>query len=258
MVSEIRLSKRLTAIADMVNASRPAQGGTDGGYCLCDVGTDHAHIPIRLLMEGRIDSAIAMDVIEGPLEKARENIERYGVAERVILRLSDGLDAYEAGEASGLVIAGMGGRIMRKILLREPHKSLDFGELILQPQADPEFVRSAVRALGLSIDREKIVLEDNKYYPVMHVTHDPVKGPDWDGSEADRDLYQDTEDLFGPVLLRTRDPMLKSYLLWQKGVNDRILHSLLNANRTSPSVNEKREQIMRKDLLIRTALGRYL
>ena len=254
MVSKIRLSKRLTAIADMVNSS----GSAPGGYCLCDVGTDHAHIPIRLLMEGRIGSAIAMDVIEGPLEKARENIERYGVTGSVTLRLSDGLDAYKAGEASGLVIAGMGGRIIRKILMREPHKSLDFDELILQPQADPEFVRGAVRELGLFIDREQIVLEDNKYYPVMHITHDPVQGPDWGAPAASRSLYQETEDHFGPVLLRTRDPMLRSYLLWQKGVNDRILHSLSNASGDSLSLSEKKEQILRKDLLIRTALGRYL
>ena len=254
MVSKIRLSKRLTAIADMVNSS----GSAPGGYCLCDVGTDHAHSPIRLLMEGRIGNAIAMDVIEGPLEKARENIERYGVTGSVTLRLSDGLDAYEAGEASGLVIAGMGGRIIRKILMREPHKSLDFDELILQPQADPEFVRGAVRELGLFIDREQIVLEDNKYYPVMHITHDPVQGPDWGAPAASRSLYQETEDHFGPVLLRARAPMLRSYLLWQKGVNDRILHSLSNASGDSLSLSEKKEQILRKDLLIRTALGRYL
>ena len=147
MESDVRLSKRLTAIADMVNTSGSAAGSPRDEYCLCDVGTDHAHIPIRLLLDGRISRSIAMDVIEGPLEKARQNIERYGVTGRVALRLSDGLDAYRIGEARGLVIAGMGGRIMRKILLREPSKSLDFEELILQPQADPEFVRSAVREL---------------------------------------------------------------------------------------------------------------
>ena len=146
-------------------------------------------------------------------------------------RISDGLDAYRPGEAQGLVIAGMGGRIMSRILLREPEKTLDFDELILQPQADPEFVRRAVRELGLFIDRERIVLEDNKYYPVMHVSHNRCDGPAWrtrDGSigTEEKDLFQEAEDLFGPVLLRDRDSMLKSYLLWQKGVNDRIMHSL--------------------------------
>jgi tRNA (adenine22-N1)-methyltransferase len=176
-----------------------------------------------------------MDVIEGPLEKARGNLELYNMTDRVELRLSDGLDAYREGEAQGLVIAGMGGRIMSRILLREPAKTRDFQELILQPQADPDFVRRALRELGLYIDREKVVLEDNKYYPVMHVRHAYVEGPDWtkireSGEKTDDELLRDAEDLFGPVLLRERDDMLKSYLLWQKGVNDRILHSLKRAN----------------------------
>ena len=254
MEHTIRLSKRLTAIADMVNTTGSAAGGRSTDYCLCDVGTDHAHIPIRLLLSGTIRHVIAMDVIEGPLEKARENTARYDVSGQVTLRLSDGLDAYHAGEADGLVIAGMGGRIIRKILLRDQAKTLDFQEIILQPQADPEFVRSALRDLGLFIDREKIVLEDNKYYPVLHVTHSYAERPDW-GSAPDEDaLYQEAEDLFGPVLIRDRDPMLKSYLLWQKGVNDRILNSLLRANDANRDVPHKTAQVRRKDLLIRKAL----
>ena len=229
-------------------------------YCLCDVGTDHAHIPIRLLMDGMIDRSIAMDVIEGPLEKARQNIALYGANDRIELRLSDGLDAYRAGEAEGLVIAGMGGRIMSRILLREPDKTLDFEEIVLQPQADPEYVRRAVRELGLFIDREEIVLEDNKYYPVMHVVHEEQERPDWSllGETADEEknkLCLQAEDLFGPVLIRDRDDMLRSYLLWQKGVNDRILYSLGRANDAgSEEIREKKAQVLLRERLIMTAL----
>ena len=259
-MAEVKLSKRLTAIADMVN-TEGLEDTEKEAYCLCDVGTDHAHIPIRLLMDGRIDRSIAMDVIEGPLEKARGTLELYNMTDRVELRLSDGLDAYREGEAQGLVIAGMGGRIMRRILLREPAKTRDFRELILQPQADPDFVRRALRELGLYIDREKVVLEDNKYYPVMHVRHAYVEGPDWtkireSGEKTDDELLRDAEDLFGPVLLRERDDMLKSYLLWQKGVNDRILHSLKRANDSNnEALTEKRNQVTRKDKLIKAALS---
>ena len=260
MAAEVKLSKRLTAIAEMVNAAGPGEQKDKAEYCLCDVGTDHAHIPIRLLMDGVIDWAIAMDVIEGPLEKARGNIELYGVADKVTLRISDGLDAYRPGEAQGLVIAGMGGRIMSRILLREPGKTHDFDELILQPQADPEFVRRAVRELGLFIDREKIVLEDNKYYPVMHVSHDCCEGPVWrtetdNAGEEDEELFQEAEDLFGPVLIRDRDSMLRSYLLWQKGVNDRIMYSLQKANDAeSGAVKEKTVEVAKKEKLIKAAL----
>ena len=149
MAADLKLSKRLTAIAGMVTGAGQHDKTEQTEYCLCDVGTDHAHIPIRLLMDGIIDRSIAMDVIEGPLEKARENTALYGASDKIMLRLSDCLDAYRIGEAQGLVIAGMGGRIMSRILLREPDKTRDFKEIILQPQADPEFVRRAVRELGL-------------------------------------------------------------------------------------------------------------
>ena len=260
MAADVKLSKRLTAIAEMVNTAGLGEQKDKTEYCLCDVGTDHAHIPIRLLLDGVIDRAIAMDVIEGPLEKARGNIELYGVTDKVTLRISDGLDAYRIGEAQGLVIAGMGGRIMSRILLRELDKTRDFDEIILQPQADPEFVRRAVRELGLFIDREKIVLEDNKYYPVMHVSRNRCEGPVWraeadNAGVEDRELFQEAEDLFGPVLIRDRDSMLRSYLLWQKGVNDRIMHSLHKANKAeTATVREKRAEVVKKERLIRTAL----
>lgn len=271
MGTDIRLSRRLTAIAEMVGICRqesgrirqeePAGPEQTACYCLCDVGTDHAHIPIKLLLDGTITSSIAMDVIEGPLEKARQNIELYGVEDSVDLRLSDGLDAYQSGEADGLVIAGMGGRIMSRILLREPDKSRSFEELVLQPQADPDHVRRAVRMLGLFPDREKIVLEDGKYYPVMHIVHERGERPDWsllgfDPEDAPAQAFlREVEDEFGPVLLARKDRMLNRYLLWRKGVNDRIAGSLaLAADLRSEALADKKKQVERTDRMIRTAL----
>ena len=70
MAADVKLSKRLTAIAAMVNAAGPMEQKDKTEYCLCDVGTDHAHIPIRLLMDGIIDRAIAMDVDSQDLRRA--------------------------------------------------------------------------------------------------------------------------------------------------------------------------------------------
>ena len=96
----------------------------------------------------------------------------------------------------------------------------------------------------------------------MHVAHGSCEGPDWrfagePGNAQEKALFQEAEDLFGPVLIRDRDDMLRSYLLWQKGVNDRILYSLGRANNTGSAVQEKRAEIIRKDRLIRTALGYF-
>ena len=108
-IQSVGLSKRLECIVELAGR----------GDTLCDVGCDHAHVPIRLLQEGRFCRAIGMDVIDGPLGKAKGNLELYGLDDKVELRLSDGLDAFQKGEADTLVITGMGGTLMREILMRE-------------------------------------------------------------------------------------------------------------------------------------------
>ena len=166
------------------------------------------------------------------------------------------LDAYRTGEAQSLVIAGMGGRIMGRILLREPDKTLDFKELILQPQADPEVVRRALRGLGLSIDRETLVHEDGKFYPVMHVIHGRQLHPDW--GEADPAASLACEDLFGPVLLSQKDPVLHRFLSWRKNVNNRILQSLTNAQDcASGAVLQKEGEVRHMLSLLELSLSLY-
>ena len=100
----MQLSKRLSAVAEFV---------TPGG-CLVDVGTDHGYVPIALLEQKKISSAIAMDVNRGPLERAREHIAQYQMGDYIETRLSDGLHALRAGEGDSLLIAGMGGGLDHK------------------------------------------------------------------------------------------------------------------------------------------------
>ena len=153
----VPMSARLEAIVRLAG-----QGDT-----VCDVGCDHAHVPIRLLQTGCYRRAIGMDVIAGPLGKAAANLALYGMEDRVQLRLSDGLDACIAGEADTLIVTGMGGTLMEEILLRQPEKTASFRALVLGPQSDPEKVRSALRRLGFTITEEELIFEDGKYYPVI-------------------------------------------------------------------------------------------
>ena len=127
----LTLSKRLQAICDMVTP----------GVRICDVGCDHAYADIRLLQEGKIPYALAMDVADGPLASARSNLELTELTERCDIRKSDGLAAYQAGEADCMICAGMGGILMRTLLEAEPEKALSFRELILSPQSEIYLVR---------------------------------------------------------------------------------------------------------------------
>ena len=102
----MELSRRLQAVADLVTA----------GYKAADIGTDHAYIPIFLVKNGRIPCAIAADVNEGPLERARMHVKENGLEDRIELRISDGFVSFKPGETESAVIAGMGGRLMMRIL----------------------------------------------------------------------------------------------------------------------------------------------
>ena len=241
LTNPVGLSERLKAIVELAG-----QGET-----LCDVGCDHAHVPIRLLQTGRYVRAIGMDVIEGPLGKAGGNLALYGLSDRVQLRKSDGLDAYLAGEAQTLVIAGMGGTLMEDILLREPEKTKSFSALVLGPQSDPDKVRAAVRKLGFMIEDERLVYEDGKYYPVLRaVSAKDIK--DTDGTEPafapgiPPERCLEAMDIFGPDLLKRRDPVLLEYLTRQTAVQEKILRSVSHAAQESRHLREKHEARQRE------------
>ncbi len=153
----VLLSERLRAVASMVAP----------GVRVCDVGCDHGFVSIWLV-ECRISPCVlAMDVREGPLGAARKHVTERGLQSRIETRLSDGLHNYKIGEADSLICAGMGGRLMMRILGEEKAKTDSFRELILQPQSELMEFRAWLREHGLRITDEKMVEEDGKFYPMM-------------------------------------------------------------------------------------------
>ncbi|MBQ8307091.1 MAG: SAM-dependent methyltransferase [Blautia sp.] len=232
----VQLSRRLRAVADMV---------TDG-MRLVDVGCDHGYLPAALVLEGRIPSAIAMDVREGPLSRAKEHIRQYGLEDRIETRLSDGLKGLAPGEGDTLVIAGMGGILMGRILTDCPDTRDSFRELILEPQSDVPDFRRLLRSLGWDITAESMILEEGKYYPVMKAEKCPV---------SMQELYEPEEYVFGRHLLRQKDPVLRSYLDREERICGRILTSLANAG--GAGADRRRHEIEEEKQLIRAARKRY-
>lgn len=203
----MQISKRLEMVASLVTS----------GLKVADIGTDHGYIPIYLAMEGRVPHGIAMDVNQGPLQKAVENISLYGLSERIETRLSDGLTALIPGEADCIVIAGMGGPLTIRILKEGADCVRASRELILQPQSEIRLVRTFLMEQGWRIIREEIVLEDGKFYPMMKAV--PADGPE--------EIHISPEGLrFGPLLLERLDPVLYQYLQKELKTQQKILKSL--------------------------------
>jgi len=175
------------------------------GKRVADVGCDHGFVSIYLVQKGISPHVLAMDVRVGPLSHAKEHIAEYGLEDYIETRLSDGLQAFHPTEAEVCICAGMGGRLMRKILCdsREKVKKLD--ALILQPQSELPIFRHFLRKEGYWVQDENIILEDGKYYFVMKV----IPGD----QEIEEDPFYDS---YSRCLLEKKHPLMRSYLEEQR------------------------------------------
>jgi len=153
----MEISPRLLKIASLVPF----------GSTLADVGTDHGYIPIYLFENKIINHAIAMDVNPMPLKRAMDNITLKGFKSMCEFRLSDGLDKLKKDEADTIVIAGMGGLLIREILRRGRDVLSKNTRLILQPMIAPVELRQFLYENGFNIDNEYVVCEENKFYNII-------------------------------------------------------------------------------------------
>lgn len=200
------LSKRLQAVADMVSK----------GTCVCDVGCDHGFVSIYLVEQGISPRVLAMDVRKGPLSAAAEHVAERGLCGQIETRLSDGLHKYKAGEAGTLVCAGMGGRLMMRILSEDWDKTGSFQEMILQPQSDIESFRRFLYEQGYRITEENMIEEDGKFYPMMRA----VK------AEKKLAIPNQLACRYGPLLLQEQSQVLLAFLKREERIYGEILESL--------------------------------
>ncbi len=210
-MKEIQISRRLQSVAAFVQK----------GKTLADVGCDHGYIPIYLLQKKKIEKAIAMDINQGPLMRAKEHIEEWGLENYIDTRLSDGVGALKPKEAQSVVIAGMGGPLMEKILTEGEEVLKTATELVLQPQSEIGHFRKFLSENGYEITHEEMILEDGKYYPIMRVVH----GKTEEQTEA--------EYLYGKKLLQNRNPVLKEFLDREQAKAEELLERLKNSQTAS-------------------------
>ncbi|AUS96292.1 hypothetical protein CDQ84_05020 [Clostridium thermosuccinogenes] len=184
----------------------------------CDIGTDHAYIPIHLVLNGVCKRAVASDVRKGPLKAAKENIERYGLSDKIELRLGYGLETIPEDEADGIIIAGMGGELIKNILAEGITKAKKAAFIILQPMNSHEILREWLYDNGFDIYDEEMVEDGGKIYSVMSVR--------WTGNR----LKMDPISLYiGAKLIEKRDPLLKPYIDKKIMQMDKAINELLKS-----------------------------
>lgn len=155
----IELTPRLAMVARLVPQ----------GVALVDVGTDHAYLPAALIQQGKIPSAVAADLRQGPLSRAKETVREYGLTGRVAFRLCDGLTGIRPEEAGAVAIAGMGGETIAHILAAAPWTRENGTPLILQPMSSFADLRLWLQENGYEIVKEELAREGDTIYNAMLV-----------------------------------------------------------------------------------------
>ncbi|MGF7143708.1 tRNA (adenine22-N1)-methyltransferase [Anaerotaenia torta] len=233
METIMQLSKRLHAVASLVTP----------GYRVADIGCDHAYTSIYLAEHGIAEHIIAMDVNRGPIERAGENIVKYGLSDKIETRRSNGLEKLRPGEADILLIAGMGGALTKQILEEGPECFHQAREVILQPQSEINKVREMLAEHRFLIIKENMLTEDGKYYMMMKAVPEEL-------SDAPELYFLTKREHFyyGRLLLEEKHPVLYSYLNWERELCENILQ-LLYKEETENALIRSREMEEKLELI---------
>lgn len=161
------LNPRLQTVADLVVSGRR----------VVDVGTDHGILAAWLYLRGVSDQITACDINEKPLVNAAKTFAQYGLTGKIALVRSDGLAALPAGQQE-VVIAGMGGELIARILTAGVDRLSPDAGLVLQPMTHHEDLRVCLAGLGFVIRAETLVEDEGRLYLVLRAEPGDAAAPD--------------------------------------------------------------------------------
>lgn len=165
----MKLSARLSMVADLVRE----------GVTVADIGTDHAYLPAFLVSCGKCPAAIGSDLRDGPLMNAAATVALWGVADKVRLLVSDGLDALSPDDAEDFVFAGMGGTLIVELLARTTWLCDRTKRYIFQPMSHAELVRAYLLQNGFRILDERACFDECRPYTAFSAVYEPEFRPQY-------------------------------------------------------------------------------
>lgn len=184
------LSERLLKIAELIPPCN----------VFLDVGTDHAYLPVYLLKKGICKKAIASDVKDGPLKSAEKTAALYSVSDLTDIRKGSGFETVSPKEADAAVVAGMGGILIKELMLSSFETVKQLKTLILQPMTAVSELREFLYESGWSIKKEYLAKEGFKIYHILDV-------------EFRKSAPLSRVELFmGKDLLESADPLCREYI----------------------------------------------
>ncbi|MFL0251165.1 tRNA (adenine(22)-N(1))-methyltransferase [Clostridium neuense] len=223
----MEISNRLKCVASMIDKCR----------CIADIGTDHGYLPIYLIKNGVCSTAIASDIKKGPISKAKINIKKYGMEERIECRLGAGLSTINPNEVDCAVISGMGGNLISDIIHEnlEVFKSLKYA--VLQPVQNPEVLRKYLYNEGFNIFDEELCIDENKYYEIIKVGYD-------NHVVIKDDIYYEISE----KLIEKKHPLIKQYVEYKIKKNKHIID---NIDLCNSNALKRKEELVHKNYILK-------
>jgi tRNA (adenine22-N1)-methyltransferase len=214
----MNLSNRLEKIANFVPKNT----------IVADIGCDHGYIPIYLIKNNISKKIIAIDISENSIRKTIENVKINNLEKDIDIRVGDGLDKILSYEVDTVIIAGMGGLMIRDILDKDKKKTNSITNFILQANIASKELRKYLYENNFEIIDEGLVKEGDKFYEIIHAR----RGKDF----VTKDIYYE----IGEKLIINKNPLLKEYINYKIKVIGGILFELEGV-KTEKAINRKKE-----------------
>ena len=211
-----KLSPRLRKIYDLA----------EGEPVIWDVGTDHGFLPVRLVLSGSVDYAVASDINRGPIECARATAQKFGVDNKIELRLCDGLSGEIPDGLTTVIIAGMGGETIKNICESAPWIIDRKVRLLLQPMTSIDSLREYVYSEKHSVTGEHLVREKDKIYTIIDIVC---------GGTAEDFTYLDTR--------------IGKYTIKDEPYSDYLHREIMRLQREIKGANAETRRIMKSAIL---------
>lgn len=186
----MKLSKRLIAIANLVPKNS----------IVADIGTDHGYVPGYLIEKNISQNVIGTDISAGSLEKIKTYVKELGFNDKIDIRLGNGLEVIKPNEIDTVIIAGMGGLLIKDILDKGKLVGDTISNFILQPMVAAKELRIYLINNGFEIIEEELIKEDNKYYEIIYTK----KGK----SDVEKEIYYE----ISPYLIKTCHLLLNEFI----------------------------------------------
>ena len=209
------LSKRLQAIHDMLPKGVTA-----------DVGSDHGKLMIALFKSGKVTKGYAIENKKGPYQRLVKALEAEGLIDKIVPLFSDGIEDLPP-EVKNIVLAGMGGDLIIKILKKHPEKLKLVSTIIVDAHGAVAKVREEISQMGYIIADEKMVKEDDKFYEIIKFI------------KADIAAYSSEDLEFGPMLRTEKSVAFKEKYTNRIHEIDVLLTKDLPSSRIEELLKEK-------------------